>query len=111
MNNIILEQKEKREIDEDYDIIVNNQKVGIILITRNENYIFIRQISINDEFKRKGIAKDTINYLVEYENMPVKFCVATNSQSAIAFWKHYLETTKYKNERIRGELYIISKND
>jgi predicted acetyltransferase len=111
MNYIVLEQKRKSDIDEDYDIVINNQKAGVILLTRNEGYVFIRQVLINDGFKRKGIAKDTINYLVESTNVPIKFCIATNSQSAIMFWKHYLETTKYKHERIRGELYLLSKEN
>ena len=59
--------KEIRCIDQlvDYQILNEQTEVGILLLTIHPDQVFIRQIRINTEYRRRGYAKKTIEKLLE----------------------------------------------
>jgi hypothetical protein len=98
--------KEKRVFENmiDYVILYESEEIGILNINVSKDSIFIRQVRIYDVFRRQGHANNIIKYLmIQYKK--VRFCVATNSDSAICFWKRFLSENKYNH--IRGEIYEL----
>ena len=98
---------EKTRIDNmiDFSIIFNNKEIGVLNININEEDIFIRQIRIFEEYRRSGHAKNMIEYLKGKFKRNIGFCIATNSESAIKFWKKILEENKYIH--VRGDIYKL----
>lgn len=103
--------KEIRCIDQlvDYQILDEQTEVGILLLTIHPDQVFIRQIRINTEYRRKGYARKTIEKLLE-TYPTVSYCISTHSDSAIKFWKRMEKDLKdqgYFVDHIKGELYHI----
>lgn len=103
--------KEIRCIDQlvDYQILNEQTEVGILLLTIHPDQVFIRQIRINTEYRRRGYAKKTIEKLLEIYPT-VSYCISTHSDSAIKFWKRMEKDLKdqgYFIDHIKGELYQI----
>lgn len=101
--NFVNTRKENDQY-KDYNIYFKNKHIGILQTVEND-VIFIRQIHIYDEYKRKNHATKIIDFLLNQKKKDIKLCVATNSQSAIAFWKNYFKEKNVTN--IRGEIYQI----
>lgn len=99
--------KEKRKVDDmiDYIVWLGKEEIAVLNINHNENGIFIRQIKVYEDKRRKGHAKNIVKFLLNEYKLPVTFCVATNSKSAISFWADFLKT--HKNNHIRGEIYEL----
>lgn len=95
----------------DYSIISNNNKVGILQTVESDDsdYIFGRQIRIFPEFQRNKIGTQVINYILETNSKPFMFCIATNSEKAINFWRKYLNNKSISKRNIRGEIWQIEK--
>lgn len=89
----------------DFNIRYKNKNIGILQL-RIYDEVFIRQISIDESFRRKGHAENIINELIDYYQKTVSLCIATISESAIAFWKHYL-SKKENVENPKGNVYKI----
>lgn len=104
MHNYKLETIKEYDNYYDYDILYDNNKIGILQIARNDN-IFVRQIHIYDEYKRCGHASHIIDQLLNEND--VKLCIATHSQSAMSFWHEYFKNKNVEN--VRGEIYIIKQ--
>ena len=98
--------KEKRVFENmfDYLIMHDDNEIGVLNLNMSDDRIFIRQIRVFDDFRRQGHARNIVKWLMkQYTN--VRFCVATNSDSAIAFWKQILSENTYNH--IRGETYEL----
>lgn len=103
-----------RELEDgyiDYNIIFNGENVGLIQTIELEerDYIFIRQIHIEKDFRNKGIARKVVSYFIENHDKAFRFCIATNSESAIHFWNSYLGKTSYNKNNLRGDIWEIRK--
>lgn len=90
---------------EDYEIWLEDKKIGDLLLTLHEDYIFIRHIGICDEYRRCGHATKVIDGLKANYKKAIHLCVSINSTSAVSFWKNYF--TKNNVENIRGHIYSI----
>ena len=95
----------------DFEIVYLEQSIGLVSINLFEDKIFIRQIRIDGIHKRKGHARNVIKLLFKTFNKNIRFCIATNSKSAILFWDQILKENTHKY--IRGDIYeiIYERND
>ena len=89
----------------DFNICFCGNPIGTLEL-RVSDVIFIRQISINQEYRRKNHAKNIVNELLIFYQKPVRLCIATSSESAVLFWNNYLKTKNHTH--IRGQIYEIS---
>jgi len=105
--NSIYETIRKRKLDnlEDYDICLDGKKIGELQLTIHPDYVFIRQISIDDTYKRCGHATNIIDRIRNFYDKPIRLCISTHSKSAVLFWRSYFE--KHNAEHIRGDLYSL----
>ena len=90
----------------DYNILLNDEKVGILQTVKHDNYIFGRQIHILECFQRNGYGTKIIEQFVS-EKGSFRFTIATVSNSAVKFWEKYL--CNHKNIHIKGETYELKK--
>ena len=90
----------------DYTILIDDVAVGYLGIRNTEDFIFIRQIRIYKEYRHQGYASCTVDGLLKYFNKKIKLCVATNSESAVSFWKTYLGE-QHKVLKERGNIFCI----
>ena len=111
MRKIYIKEIERdSDCDISYKIMLDDKEVGTFLTIEDERkFVFIRQISICDEFKRLGIAKQVIDNFVSDSKKPVRFTIATNSKSAILFWNKYLQTTSFKKTNIKENSWQLEK--
>lgn len=95
----------------DFEIVYLEQTIGLVSINLFEDRIFIRQIRIYDKYKRKGHARNVVRLLFKAFNKNIRFCIATNSESAILFWEQILKENTHKH--VRGDIYEIinERND
>ena len=89
----------------DYDILKDKQKIGILQIVNHNEYIFVRQVHIFEEYQRKGYATLLFEEFIDISFKNIRFCIATNSNSAIHFWEFFLK--KHKNIHIKGHTYEL----
>ena len=90
---------------EDYEIWLEDKRIGDLLLTLHEDYIFIRHIGIYDEYRRCRHATKVIDGLKANCKKPIHLCVSINSTSAVLFWENYF--MKNNVENIRGHIYSI----
>lgn len=90
----------------DTKIYYKDKEIGELLLTTNKEEIFIRQIGINERYRRKGHSTQVVDALKEYFKKPISLCISKHSESAIGFWKSYF--SKKNVERIRGDIYKIA---
>lgn len=91
----------------DYKIFFDEEEIGVLLLTVNPTNIFIRQIRIKEEFRRKGHAYQIVKTLIEKSPKPICYCISTHSQSAIEFWEKIRQIYRKSCIHIKGELYEI----
>lgn len=108
MDDIKLKLTERKGDYFDYDILVKEEKIGILQTVDNTDSIFGRKIHIHDQFQRKGYATKVIDLLLKESGKDVVICISRHSKSAVAFWQNYLG--KRRNEHIRGDIYRL-KNE
>lgn len=91
---------------EDYSVDLFGERIGELQLTINDDFIFIRQISIQPEVRRCGHATKIIDYLCEHCPRPIRLCISVHSNSAIMFWSHYFKTRNAS--LIRGSIYSLA---
>lgn len=65
--------------------IINDRIVGIIGIKLNKNTAIIKHINVLEEFRKQGIAKKLIQYVIDY--FSVKELYAETDGEAIGFYR------------------------
>lgn len=95
----------------DYKIYLGNDKIGVLQTIEDESrdYIFIRQIHIEESVQRLGLGRRIIDNLVNTNTKKIRFCIATNSDKAIDFWNKYLSNTKFNKVNVKGQTWEIWK--
>lgn len=86
-------------------ILYNDQPIGILNFIDKEE-IFLRQIRIEQNFKRKGHATKVIQAFERAYHRDISLCIAQNSPEAVGFWRNYLES-KTNASHVRGSIYRI----
>jgi|InofroStandDraft_1065614.scaffolds.fasta_scaffold46283_3 ribosomal protein S18 acetylase RimI-like enzyme len=90
----------------DTKIFYESMEIGELLLTIHKEEVFIRQISINECYRRKGHSTRVVDALMEYFKVPVSLCVSKHSESAIKFWNSYFSNRDV--QRIRGNIYKVA---
>ena len=101
---------EKDKVDNliDFEILFNKQKIGVLEIAEQPQFVFIRQIHVDEEFQRLGHATKIIYQLLEQYKLPLRYCVSTHSNSAIIFWRKFNEKYQKEVKHIKGDLYELT---
>ena len=75
-------------------ILYKGKRIGNISLIVSEECVFIRHISIIEDFRRQGHGENIINELFKNYKNDIRFFVAQDSISAINFWNKYSENKK-----------------
>ena len=106
MEKAMINLVERRRVNDifDYQIQDNKKDIGELIIRIDKEYCFVMHIGIYEQFRRKGYAGQTIDYLLKYEKH-VMFSISKHSDSAKAFWPRYIQNKH--TTKIKGETYMI----
>ena len=88
-----LQQRMSGWLQEDYTAVIFNkgpQIAGYALYRNDPEWIYLRQLFVKHEMRRKGIARETISWLKKNAwkgTKPIRIEVLVDNPDGISFWK------------------------